>query len=140
MDLEQVLLEIRELLAKRDEIDERLSQLITAGPRPLTVRDRQAEKPNGGRGRPASNRRCGQCGGKGHTARTCGKAAGSEERRPEHIEDPLTEDQYDEVRARKNAGDSSYEVAEALGFSQKHVNIAFSASTYERYQMIAERE
>lgn len=103
---------------------------------------RKATPKKGKRGK----RKCSNCGEPGHTARTCAADVGTREARETTGRDSddnarvLTEEEYLEVRAAKDRGESSWIIADELGLPRKQVNIAFSATTYERYTMITNRE
>ena len=74
-------------------------------------------------------RQCSKCHKAGHIARTC----------PENQEkvfeqaDPLTQQEFDNVKECKQDGLNSKSTAEALGFNSQEVNSAFGSSDYEHY-------
>ena len=90
---EQKLKEVGELIGRRAAVVEELAtidkelEFMLAGPRPLTVRDKQSEKPNGGKGRPRADREkaqarayalqkrepCSECGSLRRHFKTCSK-------------------------------------------------------------------
>lgn len=134
---------INEIVVEMCGLEGELEGLLTSvGSRPLTVRDKtiQVSKPNGGKGRPTSDRTCGKCLKKGHNARTCpgGSKAPRESYKP--VDDvALTEEQYNEAQYSKNLDMTANDVAEEMGKSIDEVNAAFVARTYAAYLQLRKR-
>lgn len=133
MQLEEKIAEIRGLIAQRDEIDAQLSDLLTAGPKPLTVLDKPRKQ--GAPGRKKGARTCKECGKPGHIAKTCpvNRGAAPVSRFNQSVA-RLTEDQFDELKQLQLIGELS-----SLEFSVEHsidlgeVNRAITSRTFNDY-------
>lgn len=74
-------------------------------------------------------RKCSQCGGAGHTSRTCDERQAPKDKKYE----ALMEDQYDEAVSLFKIEQSTKEVADQTGLPLKEVNRACKAGSFASY-------
>ncbi len=111
-------------------LERELEELLGGrGPLPLTILDK--EKPNGGKGRPKSDRRCGNCQEKGHQARTCPKK--NVMNKPSNTDGALDEDEFWEVKSKKSQGIRIPEIATLMEKDEAEVSKAYAQGSYELY-------
>jgi hypothetical protein len=111
MSLEEKISQLRPLLAERDEIDRKLSELIALGPKPLSVRSKitrrdgtvDTVRPAQPKGRKKSI--CSICKKPGHNAKTCPNGKAERPKKPDDGGDESTPDDDRPDRIRKLLAD-----------------------------------
>ncbi len=76
-----------------------------------------------------TGRKCGQCGKRGHSRRTCGDAA----KGPQDDGTAMTVQQFATAKKRREEDVPSADVADELGVELREVNMAFGAGSYKGY-------
>lgn len=129
---------IVELMNKKDEIETELEALIGG-----QITAPGAVKPNGGKGRPTSDRTCGKCLRKGHNARTC-PGAGNDVEEPVSEDaggiEALTEDQWNSVKEAQKMDANSSDIADEVSTSIREVNKAMMSRSYSAYLILRKQD
>lgn len=131
MDFNERLARIKALLAERDEIDQQLAEMLVAGPKPISIRDKAVSKKQ----KVGRSGGCSECGSRGRHFKTCTRsgAPNLEALTPKETRS-LTENEYAALRDAMNDRDfMSAKYALTHRLSPREVNIAVRSLDYEDY-------
>ena len=130
MNAQEKLERIEELLEERARVNTELLAILEPERTEFDEEPERATAPSAKR----KARKCGQCGKPGHIARHCIGVGLKPAASVEVSGQPLTEDEFDEVKHLQKIGDlSSRDFAEERGVSLAEVNKAIQARSFKDY-------